>query len=115
MTTPILLLDEWEESQAQPQLTVNKALRWLECMAQLSVISASTSAPPGSPADGDRYIIPSGGGSGDWAGHEGEVALFISTAWDYRQAPFGSIAYVQDTSSRLQFANGSPIGWVAYP
>lgn len=114
MTTPILLLDEWEESQTQPQATVNKALRWLECFTQLSVISASTASPPVSPADGDRYIVPSGA-SGDWAGHETEVALYISTAWEFRTAPFGSVAYIQDTSSRAQFANGSPVGWIPYP
>ena len=37
------------------------------------VIDADLSAPPGSPSEGDRYIVgPSA--TGDWSGHDGEIA-----------------------------------------
>jgi len=41
-------------------------LRKLDTLTQLQVKSKTTVAPPGSPSDGDRYIIPDSGGSGDW-------------------------------------------------
>lgn len=111
MTTPILLLEEWQEAQAQPQVTVNEALRWLEAFAQLSVFSKSTTAPPPSPEDGALYIVPSAGASGDWADQGGNVALFLSTAWAFRRAPVGSIAYVQDEDAHVTFKLDSPVAW----
>lgn len=110
MTTPILLLDEWEQGQAQPHATVNEALRWLECFAQLSVMAIDT-APPGSPADGDAYIVDTGG-TGDWAGHDLEVALFLGTAWAFKTAPPGSIAWIRDEAAhRVYRPDDSPASW----
>lgn len=110
MTTPILQLGEWEEAQGQPYVTVNVTLRWLECFAQLSVISQTETAPPVSPADGDSYII-GGSATGDWAGRDSEIALFLSTAWVFRAAPIGSIAWVQDDDAHYKFVAGSPSSW----
>lgn len=110
MTTPILDLEEWAESQAQPQITVNTALRWLEAFAQLSVFSQSSMAPPPSPSDGALYIVPDGA-TGEWAGHDGQIALYLSTAWAYKTAPPGSMAYVQDEDAYFKYAPGSPATW----
>lgn len=96
MTTPILSLDEWEEAQAQPNITVNEALRWLECFAQLVVESQSVTDPP-TATDGDRYIVGIGA-TGEWAGHDSEIALAMGDAWAFRAAPEGSLAYVLDES-----------------
>jgi hypothetical protein len=111
MTTPILLLDEWEQGQAQPHATVNEALRWLECFAQLSVLEIAT-APTGSPdTDGDRYIVATGG-TGDFAGQDAKVALYLGTAWAFREAPPGSIAWVQDEGAhRVYMPTNSPPSW----
>ncbi|NIP67909.1 MAG: DUF2793 domain-containing protein, partial [Planctomycetales bacterium] len=40
---------------------------------QDGVIDKDLTAPPGSPSNGDRYIIPTGA-TGAWAGHETEIA-----------------------------------------
>lgn len=113
MTTPILQLDEWESGQAQPEVVVNRALRWLECFAQLSAISMTDAAPPGSASDGDCYIVASGA-TGDWAGHDLEVALYVGTAWEFREAPAGSIAWVVDEDGHFRYAPlDSPPAWVA--
>ena len=110
MTTPILQLDEWEQGQAQPAATVNEALRWLECFAQLSAIDM-TNTPPGTPADGDCYIVGTAG-TGDFAGHNREVALYMGTAWAFRTAPPGSIAWLQDESAhRVYRPDNSPPSW----
>lgn len=55
-----LLFPYLAPGQAQKHVTVNDSLRRLDALVQLSVISASTAAEPGSPADGAVYIVPSG-------------------------------------------------------
>ena len=106
MTTPILELDEWTEAQAQPHVTVNEAIRWLECFASLSVLSITTTDPPMTPAEGDRYIVPAAGATGDWAGHDDEVALWFGTAWGFKLAPTGAIAYVEDEGVPYRYNGG---------
>ena len=66
-TSPNLALPYLLANQAQKHVTVNEALRRLDALVQLSVLSASLAAPPASPADGDRYIVPAGA-TGTWVG-----------------------------------------------
>ena len=79
-TTSNLLLPYILAAQAQKHVTHNEALRILDGLIQLSVLDRDLTAPPGSPADGDRYIVASGG-TGDWAGWDLNVALFTDGAW----------------------------------
>lgn len=58
--TPNLLLPFIAQSQAQKEVTHNAGLTVLDALAQISVKSRAMAAPPGSPADGDRYIVPTG-------------------------------------------------------
>jgi len=67
-------------TQAQKHVTHNEALRLLDGLVQLSVLDRDLTAPPGSPADGDRYIVGSGA-TGDWAGWDLNVALWTYGAW----------------------------------
>lgn len=101
MTTPILALEEWEEAEAQPNVTVNTSTRWLECFAQLIVQSQSVSDPP-TAVDGDRYIVGTGA-TGEWAGHDGDIALAMGNAWEFRTAPEGCLAYVLDESPPAEY------------
>ena len=112
MTTPILELDEWTQSQAQPHVTVNEAMRWLECFANLIVLDKDLSDPPESPSpeDGDRYIVGAAP-TGDWSGQEGKIALYMANAWAFRSAPIGTRAYVLDEDADYRFTGASPDGW----
>jgi uncharacterized protein DUF2793 len=80
MTTPNLTLPYLAAAQAQKHVTVNEALDALDGLVQLSVISASMVAPPGSPVEGDRYIVASGA-AGAWAEWDASVAQFSGGAW----------------------------------
>ncbi len=75
MTTPNLAA-----AQAQKHVIVNEALDALDGLVQLSVISTGLATPPGSPAEGDRYIVASGA-TGAWAGWVSSVAQFSGGAW----------------------------------
>lgn len=110
MTTPILGLDELEDSQSQPHVPVNASMRALEQYAQLLVLDQDLSAPPAA-VDGDCYIVASGG-SGAWAGWDNSVAYY-SGGWLRIEPRVGMMAYVIDEDAYYQFTGGSPGGWAA--
>jgi len=74
------------------QSFVNSAILNLEW--QDSVLSKTTSSPPGSPSYKDRYIVPSGA-SGGWSGHDDEIAEF-NTTWFYTTPSAGFTCWVED-------------------
>lgn len=104
MTTPILSLTEWASGQAQPDVTVNTALRWLEAFAPL-IVTAQQNAPPGSPAEGDRYLVGTAG-SGAWSGHNNQVALRMNSAWAFKTAPTGTQAYLTGVAAEKRYVGG---------
>lgn len=109
MTTPILGLDELAASQSQPHVPLNAALRALEVFGQICAQSLSTASPPGSPAEGDVYIVPSGA-TDSWAGHSFEVAYY-SGGWQFLTPRIGWVAYVDDEDDYFRYSAGSPSGW----
>ncbi|KAA8607544.1 hypothetical protein AL036_10205 [Salipiger aestuarii] len=106
--TTNLLLPYILAAQAQKHVTHNEALRLLDGLVQLSVLDRDLTAPPGSPADGDRYIVASGG-TGDWAGWDLNVALFTDGAWLRLSPRTGWRAWVED-EGLLLVHDGT--GWV---
>jgi len=70
-----------ESGQNLKYFTVNEAIAWLEQMAGGVIKDRDLSTPPGSPSDGDLYIVKATG-SGAWAGHDGELALYLN-GWKF--------------------------------
>lgn len=66
------------------------------------------SAPPGSPATDDRYIVASGG-SGLWSGHDTEIAEWDGAAWQFTTPVIAMTTYVEDETEYYSW-NGS--AWV---
>jgi hypothetical protein len=81
------------------------------------VLSTTTGTPPGSPTNGDRYIIPNNGGTGAWATRGGQIATYVVSAWEY-DIPHDGMA-VRDLATSELFvydiiAGGSADGaWVS--
>ncbi|HWC63355.1 MAG TPA: DUF2793 domain-containing protein, partial [Rhizomicrobium sp.] len=50
-------------------------------------VISTLSAAPASPVTGDRYLVAHNGTSGDFVGHEDEVAEWNGSAWAYSGAP----------------------------
>ena|SRR5690554_3267581 len=112
MATPNLQLSEWQQNQSQPHVTVNTALRVLDCLVQLRVLDRDLTEPPtgsAAPSEGDCYI-PAATADGDWTGHEDDIAMFIGGAWVFRTPLVGWKAYVVDEDSDVRYYGGS-IGW----
>jgi hypothetical protein len=61
----------------------------------LAVIDRDLSLPPGTPAEGDRYIV-AGAGTGAWAGKGGQIALWQDGAWRHFAPSRGFLGYVLD-------------------
>ncbi len=85
-------------AQAQKHVTHNEALRMLDTLVQLSVIDASLTAPPGSPAEGDRYIVAATA-TGAWAGEEDNVAVYVDGGWQFLTPDVGWLAYDEATAT----------------
>ena len=94
-TTPNLILPYLLAAQAQKHVTHNEAIRMLDALVQLSVLDRDLSAPPGSPVDGNRYIV-AGSPTGAWTGQAGKIAAYQDAAWAFYTPREGWTAWVAD-------------------
>lgn len=60
-----------------------------------AVISRATTAPPGSPALGNLYIVPTGA-TGAWSGQTNKVAYYNGTTWEFYTPAEGWRTWVSD-------------------
>lgn len=110
MTTPILGMQELIASQTQPHIPVNTNFRVLEVYGQISVIDIQND-PDGVPVEGDAYIVGLSP-TGEWIGHENEIAAQIGGGWVYLAPKAGWIAYNQAEGKVYVYSvEVSPDGW----
>jgi hypothetical protein len=105
--TPNFGLPYIAAAQAQKHVTHNEALRLLDALVQLTVESATVTAPPVNPAPGSRWIVPAGA-TGAWAGWDFNVAAWIDGAWMRLVPRPGWQAWVLDAGHPAVF---TPDGW----
>jgi uncharacterized protein DUF2793 len=74
-------------------------------LAFLSVINRTTDSQPGSPSNGDRYIIPA---DADW-GSENQVAVRVAGVWEFYTPQEGWRCYDQTTGQYLVYTDAD--GW----
>lgn len=84
-------------------------LKRLGAVVGLSVKDRDLTAPPTSPADGDRYIIPTGA-TGDWTGKTDQIAVRVAGAWEYHVPKIGWLCYVEDEDKLAAY---KATGWSA--
>ncbi len=108
MPTPNLGLPQLAADQAQKHVTVNEALNDLDALVQLSVLDRSLAAPPGSSAQGARYLVAANP-TGAWASHANHVAAFLAGGWRFFVPSAGWLVWVADEAALLAW-NGS--AWV---
>jgi hypothetical protein len=87
----------------------------LDGLVQPNVVSASTTAPPGSPAAGDRYLVPATGATGAWAAKANQYAVWsgavlATPAWVFAVPLEGWEIYVADKDRWVTFFGSA---WVA--
>lgn len=109
-TSPVLSLPLIQPAQAQKHVTHNEALRVLDALVQLVVISADLKTPPEDAQEGARYIVGTPGG-GDWAGRDGDIAVRQDGTWFFVTPQAGWRAGVLDLGGEVIFDPDA--GWNA--
>lgn len=89
-------------SQAQKHVTANQVFQAMDVLVQASVSSRSMTAPPASPAEGDRYI-PASGATGAWSGWDEQLTSFQDGGWVTYPPRAGWIVWVEDESQSIAF------------
>ncbi len=84
-------------------------MKRLGAIVGLSVKDRDLTAPPASPANGDRYIIPAGA-TGAWAGKTNQIAVRIAGSWEYYVPKVGWLAYIEDEAKLSVY---KATGWSA--
>ena len=75
----------------------------------LSIKDRDLTAPPGSPAAGDTYIVGESA-TGDWETHDKEVAVWGGSDWVFYAPRTGWVAYIEDEEKLSVF---KAAGWSA--
>jgi len=66
--------------------------------------------PPGTPSTGDRYLVIATA-TGDWTGHEDDIAEWDGSAWDFTTPTKGAAVHIEDVGRHKTY-NGT--AWVAF-
>lgn len=109
--SPRLNLPFLQPSQAQKHVTHNEALRRLDLVVQLSVISVNGTTPPPAPDQGELHALGSAPG-GDWNGHPNELAAWLDNAWHFVTPGTGWRVWDQ-ASGQLKVWDGT--AWIDPP
>ena len=100
--TPNLGLPYILAAQSQKHVPHNEAIRALDAVVQLSVLDRSLTAPPATPAEGDRYIVASSP-TGAWSGQAQKIAAYQDGAWIFYAPKEGWISWVADENIAAAF------------
>lgn len=94
------------QTQNSRYLTYNEAM-WAINVLQTGVLDRDLTAPPGSPSEGDAYIV-NGTATGAWAGKEDKIAFYFGSIWNFLEPELaqGNGLYVLDEDLRVHW-NGS--------
>jgi hypothetical protein len=101
-TSPNLGLPYLAAAQSQKHVTHNEALRALDAVVQIAVVTRTATAPPATPANGVRYLVPTGA-TGAFAGQAQKLAAFQDGAWAFFAAIAGWLVWVTDEAKLVVF------------
>jgi Protein of unknown function (DUF2793) len=107
--TPNLNLPYILAAQAQKHVTHNEALRALDAIVQLAVLDRDLATPPGSPADGARYLVAASP-TGAWTGQAGKIAAWQDGAWIFYTPKEGWLVWVADEDILLGYNGAAFVG-----
>lgn len=79
-----------QQTDALQNAELNYYGAWLNCV----VLSVGDTTPPGSPANGDRYIVGASA-TGAWATHDDELAIYRD-GWQFYAPPAAGVPIVKN-------------------
>jgi hypothetical protein len=98
--TPRLAFDLIDAAAAQKHVPHNEAILKLDVLVAGAVKDRDLAAPPGSPAEGDTYLVAASP-TGAWAGQAGKIAYRIDGGWRFYAAAIGLSLWIIDEAKLL--------------
>jgi len=92
-------------TQSQKEVTHNMALNMLDALVQPVVETAGLSVPPVSPFEGGLWLV-AGVATGEWLGHDGEIAQYIGGVWQFHVPFEGMQFWLNDDAMVAQYRSG---------
>ena len=94
-----------EGGELLPDVTLNETLRLIDTLVQLAIVDRDLNTPPGSPVEGQRWIVKaSPSPSGAWAGHGNHIAAWQDGGWVFCAPKVGWFAYVIDEGALVAWS-----------
>jgi len=102
-TTPNLALQLLDSPPSiTAELDINAGLSRLDALVIPRVKDRDLASPPGSPAQGDRYLI-AGSPTGAWSGQAGKFTYYVGTGWIFIAPQEGLELWVDDENVKLRY------------
>ena len=99
-----------EGGELLPDVTLNETLRLIDTLVQLAIVDRDLNAPPGSPSEGQRWIVKaSPSPTGAWAGHGNHIAAWQDGGWVFCVPQAGWFAYLVDEGMLIAWSGSA---WV---
>lgn len=110
-TTPNLTLPLMETGQAQKEVTFNQVAVIIDVL-EGGIIDRDLATPPGSPSEGDAYIVAATA-TGVWATHENDIAYYFGGVWNFLSPDvgIGRNQWLLDEELFVQYFPGSDGFW----
>lgn len=70
-----------------------------------SVLDRGLDTPPVSPSLADAYLLPAAS-TGDWSGHDDDVAVYTARGWAFIPPQVGTMLYVRDEDGFVHYSDG---------
>ena len=104
------------ENTIDPAAGLNASLLTVDALLQLAVVSVGDNTPPGSPANGARYVVGTAP-TGAWAVRANQVAQWLDGAWRFYAARYvlnlaDGRLYVRSAATWVAYG-GTDTGWTA--
>jgi hypothetical protein len=99
----------WTLGESSWNTGMDANLKYLDNVGcHLSIKDRDLTTPPGSPANGDTYIVAASP-TGAWATHATHVAMWSTqdSAWRFYTPRTGWIAYIEDEQKLSAFRSGA--------
>lgn len=80
-------------TSAQAFARIGNLMHW-DGDSHFQVLSRTASAPFGGEDTGSKYLVPPAGASGDFEGHEGELATWNGSAWEFSEPANGDVIWI---------------------
>ena len=104
--TPRFAMPLLDAAQAQKHVTINEALMRADVLGAAVVEDRHLVEPPAVPVDGHAHIVGAGA-TGAWAGHDGELALFLNGGWEFAAPWEGCAVWVAAERTRVTLVGGA--------